>query len=132
MKAGPRQSQFEPTEGTAVTFSDVHGVDEAKEVSFFLIGSLNDVKLEYQELQDVVAFLKDPTFFATLGGKLPKGVLLTGLNLFLFFAASSTEISPPGHQEPEKPCWPEPSLEKLEFLSSLHLGKERIITIDVS
>jgi len=61
MKAGPRQSQFEPTEGTAVTFSDVHGVDEAKE-----------------ELQDVVAFLKDPTFFATLGGKLPKGVLLTG------------------------------------------------------
>jgi len=32
MKAGPRQSQFEPSEGTAVTFSDVHGVDEAKEV----------------------------------------------------------------------------------------------------
>ncbi|KAF8163299.1 ATP-dependent peptidase [Crassisporium funariophilum] len=61
MKAGPRQSQFEPTEGKTVTFSDVHGVDEAKE-----------------ELQDVVAFLKDPTAFASLGGKLPKGVLLTG------------------------------------------------------
>ncbi|KAF8902144.1 peptidase family M41-domain-containing protein [Gymnopilus junonius] len=61
MKAGPRQSQFEPSEGKAVLFSDVHGVDEAKE-----------------ELQDVVAFLKDPTAFATLGGKLPKGVLLTG------------------------------------------------------
>ncbi|KDR81608.1 hypothetical protein GALMADRAFT_239667 [Galerina marginata CBS 339.88] len=61
MKAGPRQSQFEPTEGKAVLFSDVHGVDEAKE-----------------ELQDVVAFLKDPTAFATLGGKLAKGVLLTG------------------------------------------------------
>ncbi|PPQ71976.1 hypothetical protein CVT24_008193 [Panaeolus cyanescens] len=61
MKAGPRQSQFEPSEGKTVTFSDVHGVDEAKE-----------------ELQDVVAFLKDPTAFASLGGKLPKGVLLTG------------------------------------------------------
>ncbi|KAJ3514840.1 hypothetical protein NLJ89_g2128 [Agrocybe chaxingu] len=61
MKAGPRQSQFEPAEGKAITFNDVHGVDEAKE-----------------ELQDVVAFLKDPTAFASLGGKLPKGVLLTG------------------------------------------------------
>ncbi|KIK08631.1 hypothetical protein K443DRAFT_672154 [Laccaria amethystina LaAM-08-1] len=61
MKAGPRQSQFEPTEGKTVKFSDVHGVDEAKD-----------------ELQDVVAFLKDPTAFASLGGKLPKGVLLTG------------------------------------------------------
>ncbi|KAF8654142.1 hypothetical protein AX16_003672 [Volvariella volvacea WC 439] len=61
MKAGPRQSQFEPAEGKVVKFSDVHGVDEAKD-----------------ELQDVVAFLKDPTAFASLGGKLPKGVLLTG------------------------------------------------------
>ena len=32
MKAGPRQSQFEPSEGHAVLFGDVHGVDEAKEV----------------------------------------------------------------------------------------------------
>jgi len=39
----------------------VHGVDEAKE-----------------ELKDVVEFLKDPSKFAELGGKLPKGVLLTG------------------------------------------------------
>ena len=39
----------------------MHGVDEAKE-----------------ELKDVVAFLKDPSKFAELGGKLPKGVLLTG------------------------------------------------------
>lgn len=39
----------------------MHGVDEAKE-----------------ELNDVVAFLKDPSKFAELGGKLPKGVLLTG------------------------------------------------------
>ncbi|TFK76445.1 ATP-dependent peptidase [Pluteus cervinus] len=61
MKAGPRQAQFEPSEGKVVKFSDVHGVDEAKE-----------------ELQDVVAFLKDPTAFASLGGKLAKGVLLTG------------------------------------------------------
>ena len=32
MKAGPRQSQFEPSEGKTVMFGDVHGVDEAKEV----------------------------------------------------------------------------------------------------
>jgi len=32
MKADPRQSQFEPSEGKAVKFTDVHGVDEAKEV----------------------------------------------------------------------------------------------------
>ncbi|KAJ7709908.1 ATP-dependent peptidase [Mycena rosella] len=61
MKAGPAKAQFEPTEGKTVKFSDVHGVDEAKE-----------------ELQDVVEFLKDPTAFASLGGKLTKGLLLTG------------------------------------------------------
>ena len=32
MKAGPAKAQFEPTEGKTVKFSDVHGVDEAKEV----------------------------------------------------------------------------------------------------
>jgi len=61
MKAGPRQAEFEPAQGKTYKFSDVHGVDEAKE-----------------ELQEVVEFLKDPTSFATLGGKLPKGILLTG------------------------------------------------------
>lgn len=42
-------------------FEDVHGCDEAKE-----------------ELQDLVEFLKNPEKFSTLGGKLPKGVLLVG------------------------------------------------------
>ncbi|XP_025988099.1 ATP-dependent zinc metalloprotease YME1L [Solenopsis invicta] len=44
-----------------VTFSDVKGVDEAK-----------------QELLNVVEFLKNPDKFSALGGKLPKGVLLVG------------------------------------------------------
>ncbi|KAJ4495533.1 ATP-dependent peptidase [Lentinula lateritia] len=61
MKNAPQQAQFEPTPGQTVTFSDVHGVDEVKD-----------------ELQDIVLFLKDPSVFASLGGKLPKGVLLTG------------------------------------------------------
>ncbi|KAF1984200.1 putative mitochondrial inner membrane i-AAA protease supercomplex subunit YME1 [Aulographum hederae CBS 113979] len=42
-------------------FSDVHGCDEAKE-----------------ELQELVEFLKAPDKFNTLGGKLPKGILLVG------------------------------------------------------
>ena len=44
------------------------------------------LKLGYQELRDVVSFLKDPGSFTALGGKLPKGVLLTGLDLLFALA----------------------------------------------
>jgi cell division protease FtsH len=50
------------TESThKVTFADVAGIDEAKE-----------------ELQEIIAFLKDPKKFTRLGGRIPKGVLLVG------------------------------------------------------
>lgn len=50
------------TEGmTQVTFQDVAGADEAK-----------------SELQEVIEFLKEPSKFQRLGGKIPKGVLLLG------------------------------------------------------
>lgn len=44
-----------------VTFSDVAGVEEAKE-----------------DLKEIIEFLKSPKKFTKLGGKIPKGVLLVG------------------------------------------------------
>jgi cell division protease FtsH len=44
-----------------VTFNDVAGVDEAKE-----------------EVSELVEFLRDPGKFQKLGGKIPRGVLMTG------------------------------------------------------
>ncbi len=44
-----------------VTFADVAGVDEAKE-----------------EVQELVEFLRDPSKFQRLGGRIPRGVLMAG------------------------------------------------------
>jgi len=48
-------------EMTGVTFSDVAGIDEAKE-----------------EVTEIIEFLKNPKKFTKLGGRIPRGVLLTG------------------------------------------------------
>ncbi len=44
-----------------ITFNDVAGIDEAKD-----------------ELEEIIAFLRDPKKFTRLGGRIPKGVLLVG------------------------------------------------------
>ncbi len=46
---------------TKITFEDVAGVEEAEE-----------------ELKEVIEFLKNPQKFQSLGGKIPKGILLVG------------------------------------------------------
>lgn len=58
---GKSQAKLAPEEGTGVSFDDVAGIDEAIE-----------------ELQEIVQFLRTPEKFTSLGGKIPKGVLLVG------------------------------------------------------
>ncbi|MSQ89841.1 MAG: ATP-dependent zinc metalloprotease FtsH [Phycisphaerales bacterium] len=48
-------------ENVKITFADVAGVEEAKE-----------------EVQEIVEFLKNPKRFSKLGGRIPRGVLLSG------------------------------------------------------
>ena len=55
-----RATRFEPSE-TSVTFADVAGIDDAR-----------------AELSEIVDFLRNPERYRRLGGKIPRGVLLSG------------------------------------------------------
>lgn len=52
---------FDAENKVKITFADVAGLDEAKE-----------------EIREIVEFLKNPSKFTKLGGKIPKGALLVG------------------------------------------------------
>jgi cell division protease FtsH len=58
---GKSKAKLLTSQQKKVTFADVAGVDEAK-----------------NELQEIIEFLKEPQKFQKLGGRIPKGVLLTG------------------------------------------------------
>jgi cell division protease FtsH len=55
-----RATRFEPSE-TSVTFAEVAGIDDAK-----------------AELTEIVDFLRNPEKYRRLGGRIPRGVLLSG------------------------------------------------------
>jgi cell division protease FtsH len=57
----PGKAKVADREGQVVTFRDVAGVDEAKD-----------------EVKEIVDFLRHPGRFSSLGGRIPKGVLLVG------------------------------------------------------
>jgi cell division protease FtsH len=61
MSFGKSKARMLTEEQNKTTFEDVAGVEEAKE-----------------EVQELVEFLRDPSKFQKLGGRIPKGVLMTG------------------------------------------------------
>ena len=61
MSVGQSKAKVFVEKDIKIGFADVAGVDEAKE-----------------ELQEIVAFLKDPTTHGRLGARIPKGILLVG------------------------------------------------------
>ncbi|MEJ5329842.1 MAG: ATP-dependent zinc metalloprotease FtsH [Desulfobaccales bacterium] len=61
MSVGKSRAKVYMEDEVKVTFNDVAGVEEAEE-----------------ELKEIIEFLKNPGKFQTLGGKIPKGVLLVG------------------------------------------------------
>jgi len=61
MSFGKSRARLLSESQNKITFADVAGIDEAKD-----------------EVEEIIAFLKDPKKFQRLGGRIPKGVLMMG------------------------------------------------------
>lgn len=61
MSFGKSRAKMLTRDTNKITFKDVAGIDEAKE-----------------EVEEIIEFLRDPKKFQKLGGRIPKGVMLSG------------------------------------------------------
>ena len=80
---GKSRARLLDKDSNKVTFADVAGCDEAKE-----------------EVQEIVDYLKAPSRYQSLGGRVPRGILLAG------------------SQGQVKLCWQKPSQAKQAYRSS--------------
>ena len=82
MSFGKSKARLLAEDQIKTTLADVAGCDEAKE-----------------EVGEIVEFLRDPSRFQRLGGKIPRGVLMVGSPV------------------PVKPCWQKPLPVKQKYRS---------------
>ena len=97
MKAGPRQSEFEPHEGKTVKFSDVHGVDEAKEVCCLTSTSTSILRTPHLGITRRCRVSQEPRCFCNAGRQATKRGFIDGVRVLYHPTQTvSSASSPPG------------------------------------
>ena len=119
MSFGKSRARLLTEDQRRVTFSDVAGVDEAKD-----------------DLQEIIAFLKDPKKFTRLGGRIPKGCLLSNDGVILIAATNRPDVLDPALLRPGRfdrhVVVPRPDIKGREGILQVHTRKVPLSTeVDV-